>query len=451
MFLLCALTLPSAAEANAFVHEGVQRLSPCAAKVAQQIQSAGLGTGSIVRQGFILESEARSFGLGLGSAARDHRESGSANRRSGVASPSDDDDGAGCIGLLALGHQRLRALQLQVHDESGQQRVRVAGARPYARVCGIRGGQLHVTLTATDGRGEFQVLALQQAPQELPQLRAWLQECAPLDGLAAATLPDVGPEPKGPPIWRALSLVEARLEELGYKQLGETQFGHLKERRREGRARYLVGGRCYSIAAVGDSKVVDLDLRLFAPSRDATLLASDVSRGRDAVVKICPQRSGQYLLDVRMYQGSGNYALRSFVLAEPNGEARPSGVQGLARILYAELVSRIERRGMVARPLGWGLVPAGNALTLPVQLEAGRCYALGGVPADEIQRGDLDLALVDGSGTLLAWDVGRGSQPLIFHCAKRSGTYRTVASIHGNRDASRYLVVLGQSQRSGSP
>src|SRR5207249_142424 len=105
---------------------------------------------------------------------------------------------------------------------------------------------------------------------------------------------DVGPEPLGPPIDIELSTVTRELESLGYRLEGNVLAGGLPEHRRELRRLSLEAGQCYALAAVGDGDVEDIDLRLLSIAESAALVAADMTRRRDAVVKVCPEHAGAY-------------------------------------------------------------------------------------------------------------------------------------------------------------
>jgi hypothetical protein len=209
----------------------------------------------------------------------------------------------------------------------------------------------------------------------------------------------------------------------------------------------LDGGQCYALAAVGDGDVEDIDMRLLSITDNAALVAADITRRRDAVVKVCPERAGAYVLDVRMYRGAGNYVVQSFGLSEP-AAPRPSGVEGATRIPYAELLAQFEHHGMRATPAVWGLLQPEGTQSIPLQVHAGRCYAVGAVATADFAGGDLDMSLTDESGRLYSADIGPNPNPLIFHCAKRDGVLRAVLRGREVRRPSRFLLLLGADSAS---
>ncbi|MFI5309366.1 MAG: hypothetical protein ACHQ53_18570, partial [Polyangiales bacterium] len=169
----------------------------------------------------------------------------------------------------------------------------------------------------------------------------------------------------------------------------------------------------------------------------------DVTRHRDAVVKVCPDRPAVYVLDVRMYRGAGSYVVQSFGLAETS-EKPPPGIEGSARIAYAELRARLDARGMHMSPVVWGAIQPEGTQSLPIPVRAGRCYAIAVVASPDFNGGDLDLSLVEKSGRVLAAEIGPGANPLVFHCAERDSIVRAVVQAHEIRRLARFLLVIGE-------
>jgi len=73
---------------------------------------------------------------------------------------------------------------------------------------------------------------------------------------------------------------------------------------------FLSGERCYLALAVAGLDSQDLDLFLF--DAEGAEIARDVTLGSTASLEICTDRSRNYRLVVKMYEGSGAYALRVF-------------------------------------------------------------------------------------------------------------------------------------------
>ena len=357
-------------------------------------------------------------------------------------------DEAGCVGVLAVGHRRVHDIDLALYTESGIALVQdvEVDARPYVRFCGAEGLTLVATLHMYKGQGEVRLVRFADAPADLPDLHRTVGECFAGGGGMRRPSADVGPPPPGRPLAEQLEEVRAELGALGYSDHDSERSGTLQIQQREAHAMSLPPGRCYAVAAVGDAGVIDLDLFVRTPV--GVELARDVERDASAVARLCVDDQPAHVVEVRMFQGAGDYRVRAFVLDEQSASPAPAGLAGFARIAYAEAAARMRQRGMAPRPVGWGWLGPGERLAMPVRLEAGRCYAFAGAPADETASGDLDLMLLDDDETLLGRDVGTGNVPLLWHCAERSGIHRVVGRVYGA--AGRYLVLIGEDGQ-GSP
>ena len=70
-------------------------------------------------------------------------------------------------------------------------------------------------------------------------------------------------------------------------------------------SRYLYRGNCYVFFGVGDNTVTNLDAGLF--TRTFRLVAADVRRKKNSVIKFCPRRSGLYRIRTKMNGGHGYF------------------------------------------------------------------------------------------------------------------------------------------------
>lgn len=349
----------------------------------------------------------------------------------------------GCVGFLALGQRGIDDLDLLLHTDTGLSLVDDVGtdSHPYVRYCGGPGLSLMVTVHVYAGQGEFRLARIDGGPATLPEGVWGSAGCfAPAGGIRRPAA-EIGPEPPGPTVDEALAALEARLAASGWRSTGSAVRSQLGTREAESQPVPLQHGRCYAVSAVGGPDVVDLDLAL--GPEGGPLIAQDESRARDAMLKVCVERPGSWRAEVRMSMGQGAYALVVYELDEPRSGNPMPGVTGSTRIPFVEVRTRIAAHGMTPRPLAWGMLLPGQSLNMPVRLEAGRCYAFGGVPSQDLDGGDLDLMLLDEREALVAWDVGRDAMPVVWHCPARSGTYRVAGRVFGARG--RYLVLVGES------
>jgi len=395
-------------------------LAACVERVINAARAQGATPATVPVVDFMLSGDERSYEYGL---------------------PED-----GCLGVLAIGHRQVQHIGLALFAPSGRALAQdeSRGAHAYARFCGRGGRRVVADLRMLAGEGEFYAVPLWNAPPNLDALEATLSTCMST-GDPRPDLIDVGPEPAGRPIDVELHSLAGQLSALGYRLEGGVLFGGLAERRREIKRVALEGGRCYALAAVGDGDVEDIDMRLLSIADSASLVAADITRHRDAVIKVCPDRPAVYVLDVRMYRGAGSYIVQSFGLAEP-AEPPPPGVDGSARIAYSELRAKLAARGMRATPAVWGALQPEGTQSIPVNVVAGRCYGIAVVASTDFGSGDIDLSLVEKNGRVLAAEIGPGQNPLVFHCAERDATLRAVVQAHEVRRLARFLLLLGEDE-----
>lgn len=393
-------------------------LGRCSADLADVARSQGAQLLGPTRRDFLLAGDQRSYRLVL---------------------PTD-----GCMHVAAVGQRNIQDLELAVFDPSGRKLTAGRGptAHPYASFCGRAGRSVVAHLTMLDGDGEIELSTFGGGPRRLRGLDEAATACESSGSPRPSPL-DMGEEPDGPTLEQGLYRARRELAELGYREATPMTFGALTEQRREARRLELPADRCFALVALGSSTVGDVDLRVFAPHGDEQAVASDLTRRRDAIVKLCTDEGGAYLLDVRMFRGSGTYVVKSFALDER--DARPRGVRGGARIDYAELASSMAQRGLSPQPLGWSLVRPQLADRTALPLRAGECYALGAIGSDELPSTAVELSLLDDRGRVVASRQGASAQPLLFHCAERSATYRAVANSHELRRPGRYMLVLGKA------
>lgn len=387
-------------------------LAECARAASDTLEAAGARPAGQLRRQFLLTSQTESLPYVL---AED-----------------------GCVGFLAVGHRRVQDLDLALHTDGGTflSRDIATNASPWVRFCGAAGLRVVVTVYMYKGRGEYRLMAFDNAPERLPDLNRSLGACFASSAGLRSGAPDLAEEPALPTASDSAERTRLDLADRGYRLEGPPRVSRLAPRAEERRSVPLVAGRCYAIMASGGRGVLDLDLTL----RDEAgrEVASDDGRARDAAVGLCPERSTTYQALVQMHDGSGEYALQVFALDE--SQAPPEGIDGDARLAFGELAAVLAERGMRARPLAWGAGAPGRSLTLPVELEVGRCYALAAVPSAELLRADLDVVLLDPGASLEGWDVGRSPRALVFHCAQATGTYQLVVRVFGG--VGRFLLLL---------
>jgi hypothetical protein len=343
-----------------------------------------------------------------------------------------------CVTFFAAGTRFTQSVDLNVLSPSGK--TLAAGESrvtlPRAQYCGHKGENVFVSVRVTDGQGEVVYGALSGPGSELEDANF----CAALGAPRPSPL-ELGPEPSARSLEDELQALSGDFRELGYSPDGLVAFGALLAGQHEARMLNLEPDRCYALAAVGDADVVDLDLRVFAQGSSPEPIADDTTRRRNAIVKLCTTSRTRYVLDTAVFQGDGAYVVEALKLAEP---ARVPGIEGQARISYAELGTRMLTRGFEAEPVTTGLVSANERLRVPLPVRAGLCYAFAAVAVSDSPRGALDLGVLDEGGRLVALDSGKDDDPLVYHCPAADGVVSVLVRAKNTRGTSRFALVVGR-------
>jgi hypothetical protein len=259
----------------------------------------------------------------------------------------------------------------------------------------------------------------------------------------------VGPEPPGQSIEHQLETAGAELGRLGYQAGKRVAFGALQRGQHSANGLLLSRKRCYTLLAVGSDEIVDLDLRVFGPTLPLAAAGADVSRSRAAQVKLCAEAPARYVVDVSAFQGEGAYAVAALELAEP---APQPGIEGGARIEYAELDARMRARGFKSEVLTSGVVDREEKLQVPLALAHGACLALGAMrSSDDAASSSLMLGLTAEDGALLAMDGPSKQPPLLFHCAAQAERLQAVVGTAQGRGRARFALVVGRETAKGTP
>ncbi|MGB0678818.1 MAG: hypothetical protein ACPGUV_04065, partial [Polyangiales bacterium] len=284
---------------------------------------------------------------------------------------------AGCVGFFAVGHQEVRDLDLMIHSWDGKLLAEDISVESYAylRVCGKRAQRIVLTLRMYKGRGEYRLMRFQDAPPRIADLNARIGACFARKPGVKRPLAQVGPEPPGWSDTDALAALGQRLAGLGYRRSGPSIKGKLLARGRSFRMVRLGQAGCYAVAAVGHDQRVDVDL--VAYDRRGQLLARDTSDTPHALVKLCVGAAAAIPVEVRMFAGSGAWRLQPFLLHDRASRGQRAWRDAKSRIRYAETLAQMRRHGLTGEVLGYGEVRDGEATALPVDMQAGRCYALG--------------------------------------------------------------------------
>jgi hypothetical protein len=348
-----------------------------------------------------------------------------------------------CRGYVAVGSRYVQDVALTLHEPSGRVLASATGPTTIAslRYCGRAGERVLASVRVLDGQGEVSYAALERADTPASKLRE-VARC-PAVGMPRPALVDIGPEPEGRAIADALADVRASLGTLGYSPLRLLGYGVLSAGRHEARGVLLEPERCYALLATGSRIVADLDMRVFDTGLSLTPIAADVTRKRDALVKFCSGAQARYLVDVAMDQGEGAYAIQAFELHEPK-QTSPS-ITGQARIAYAEMVARMQQRGLSAEVITSGAIEAGEGLVVPLRFEGERCHAIGAISVTGSPgTAGLEVSLIDDAGNLVVLDSARAADPLVFDCPAGDVQRSAVVRTKETRSSLRFVLLRGR-------
>jgi hypothetical protein len=360
--------------------------------------------------------------------------------------------GGHCHLLVGLAAPSVGDLDLALHELGGMQLAQDAerDAFPSIRFCPPRRTDVFAVVSSYQGAGEVLVADLELPAEARLDVSRALGETAPpeppIPPLPPGVLPGSGdPDEPGRQITssaeQALTHNAQELLDIGYVSYGESGGGTLLEGTVAAHAVNLSAGSCYALLASGGPGVRDLDLRLLDPAGGE--LARDTATDPSPLLRVCPEVSGAFRLEVRMFSGSGPYAYRTLLLSSLGGVS--STLPSSVRQRFAELSGRLRKRGFVLRgPLIRGGLYFGNRQLHSLDLESDRCYALAAAGGGE---GDLDLYIWGPDGASMGSDTADDSSPTVMFCTTEP---RTVdAEVRLFRARSEYVLGVFVSPGDG--
>ncbi|MEZ4408854.1 MAG: hypothetical protein R3A52_20630 [Polyangiales bacterium] len=225
----------------------------------------------------------------------------------------------------------------------------------------------------------------------------------------------VGRDPSVVTVNDAISAAVEPLARLGYRPVGDARRGRLPGQRSTIERFDLQQGRCYLVLGVGGDNVDDLDLRVIGPDR--SLLAQDVALDARPATRFCARVGGAHAVEVRMFAGSGEWAVETLEIPAAGAEPVRGDLQGTARARLLEFIADARSRGL--EPMGEPVRGAGwldFETRVPLTMVGGRCYRVSAVPVDGLPAMDLWLARDDGG--VLAEDIAARDHAQVEHCAR---------------------------------
>ncbi len=350
-----------------------------------------------------------------------------------------------CLGFVAVGREGLSDIDLVIVNGAGVEVARDdrRDAHPYARVCLTSADTLHVRAQATRGVGELSVLTIASPPLVSPPLDEVLG-VRPTSLFAGPRAPraEVGRDPAAVSATEFLDRLVTRHLEQGLTRVGEVRSGSLEHQQTTQTTVTLSEGRCYVVQGAGGDHVDDLDLRILSPTRIP--LAQDVGLDARPALRLCAPIAGEYTLDVRMFSGSGEWAVQTLEIPATVPHRLGEDVVGVERARALEIAGEAARRSLepsadAVRGAAW----MGPVVPFAVTLRAGRCYVFGAAGDERVAA--LDLWLADETGAVLAADTNERERAVVYHCARRDRS--AVANVRAQAGRGEYVF---QSFESGS-
>ncbi len=361
--------LAAVANVGAQPAAGTESLSARLEQLAVEYAAGGTAVGS-ARSGELGEGQEKRIGLQL--------------------------DGGKCYVFIGVGEATLADLDLAL--ESGGERLgedTQPDNFPVVRACSPVSVRVELVLAATRGSGAY-VLGHYELPAD--------------GGVAAA----------------AQDELVTKLEQLAAEQAagatleGDVFRGRLVEEEVAALARSLVGGRCYTLLAVGDAGLGELQLSAAA---GAQRLGDDVLVGPNAVVpEFCPASDVPVTVRVTARRGGGEFAFATYGRAA-TGALTPIQMVD-TQLLTRRLAERAAQAATGMDPLQsptFGSLGEGRSANLSFAVEAGRCYRAVAVAEAGITNLDLTLLV---EGAQVGEDVEPNATPVVGTCVATAGTAR---------------------------
>jgi hypothetical protein len=323
-----------------------------------------------------------------------------------------------CYAFATLGGPGAVDTDVFLNDDSGT-RLSADTRRDrdaLVQYCAPATGNYALQVRMYEGQGPLFTVAYVQHPQ------AQAQQPQPV--MASSSTAGAG-------LQENFALLDADMRARGYEGYGDQTTGRLDEGGSRNFEIQLEGGRCYAILAVGDGTVRDLDLRLL--NQRGQEVDRDTANDARPTVRVCPERSGNFTMQVAMAGGAGAYVYAPY--RWPRGTRGPFGLEGLTWVRLSEVTALLGVEGFEPdagfTPENGRLARQGATATHQVDLSAGQCYAVVVVGGEGVN--DLDVTLSRG-GTELASDFGsRNAFPSVRQCVEADGRYTiTVTAAQGS-------------------
>ena len=254
---------------------------------------------------------------------------------------------------------------------------------------------------------------------------------------------------------RRFGQIRSRMRERGYgEEAGLARFFVL-----EGKGHVtpldLPEGRCTTVVALAGGTLRALSTAVYDAA--GTEVVADTGRSEGGVVHVCPAGEGPqrgyapHYLVLRSLEGAGAVVAGAFVSDPPSGR----GFEGLFDGLLAPVVpfrgveEALSRTRSVLRdrglsPMGeprFEALAEGKSIRLSRELSEGRCYVAVARGDDGLE--DVDVAVYDPAGAMVAQDFAIDIEPTLELCAAQSGRHVFEAKVFEGAGAVGLMVLAG--------
>lgn len=344
-----------------------------------------------------------------------------------------------CYAFASLGGPGATDTDVFVVDGAGNELARDTeqGQEGLARFCAPTTGSYTLRARMYRGHGPLFVAGYAKTPE--PQQHAQTAPPTP----PSQPLIEAHSQ-AGPGLEENFRLLDADMQARGYQSYGDPSRGQLGEGQTRDFPIELEGGKCYAILAVGDNGVRDMNLVMLDPSGKA--LDRDIEQNARPVVRVCPQKSGQFTMRMQMVQGSGKFVYAPY--RWPRGTHGPFGLNGIIYVRLAEVTSLLDNEGYSPSPdysPGKGnLTRQGNTDTQSFELKGGECYSVLVVGGEGVN--DLDVTLLEGNKQV-ATDGTQNAFPSVRTCPDHDTRFHMKITAQNGAGEYFYQIFTRQKQQ----
>ncbi len=261
----------------------------------------------------------------------------------------------------------------------------------------------------------------------------------------------------------AMAAADRALRAQGFQPIGQPLRQQLPARGLVSFAVPAQPGMCYTVVAVGDAGVGDIDMEMIAPS--GTSLGEDRNPDTHPNVSFCATEYGMHLARVSMFSGSGSVAFAAYqgpagtygnLAGAFGGTSGAGAAQALstpdpgtnARIQNLNTLLASQGYAPTQQPIGIQMSNR-QEQSWPINLPAGGCYSFatfGGPGAN-----DSDVFLFDAGGARRLYsDAGGGADAVIRDiCPSSAGVYQLRARLR-NGNGPVWLIAYSRGGTTGA-